>query len=261
MSDDKKTKFPDYGEFDEIEGVLSEDFIDSVESEFFVVDTIPEKDIKSLEKEVQKLKKKKIVNDENGFNYESKCRCCNLALEDPDIHKLYLVSNQKPGTVKKYIEEKYNETIKWDSIKRHMDQHFLPVYDAVSYKRKENLLNIKKWIKEREDAALPSRLDAMEEMLYQKYENIFIKSCDQGIPLQEDAFIGKNLASIANTLMKIQEFKWTMLGSNKTPEEMQKIYTEAVKGLIQRVINKIPDENQKKEIMFLIQKEFNSGGL
>lgn len=261
MSEDKNKKFPDYGECDEIEGILSEDFIDSIESEFFVVEKIPEKDIKNLEKDVEKLKKKKAISDENGFKYESKCRCCNLALEDPEIHKVYLASDQKPGTVRKYIEEKYNENIKWDSIKRHMEQHFLPVYEPLSYKRKENLLSIKKWIKEREDAALPNRLDAMEEMLYQKYENIFIKSCDQGIPLDQDAFIGKNLASIANTLMKIQEFKWTMLGSNKTPEEMQKIYTEAVKGLIQRVISKIPDENQKKEIMFLIQKEFNSGGL
>lgn len=239
--------------------VLSGDFLDSVGGEVFVFDNIPEKEVKNLEKDINRIKKRKALEADQGFLFEPKCHCCNLAVDDPEIHHVWLQNRQKVGPVQRYIIEKYGKKIKYESIDKHMKEHFIPIYDEVSYQRRENLLNIKRWIKEREDTIYPNRLQAFEEMLIQKIENVFIRSQNQPIELEMMAL--KSLTSAGAVLVKIQEHKLAILGQNKSPEEMQKTMTEFVKGLLYKVLEKAPDEKTKKEWAAMFQKILANGNL
>ena len=246
-----------YDEEEPLSGALGGDFVDSIEGESFVFGTVPDREIKNLEKDIQKLKQKKALEAEHGFHYEAKCKCCNIAVDDVNIHKIWLKSGQKTGSVQTYIVEKYGKKIKYDSIKRHMMEHFLPVYDEISYKRKENLLSIRRWIKEREDEIYPNKLQTFEEMIMQKMENVFIRSQNQS--LEAELITLKTMASAGSVLLKIQEHKLQMLGSNKTPEEMQRLMTEYVKGLLSKILEKAPDEKTRKEWAVQFQKELSNG--
>lgn len=242
---------------DDIADALGALFADSIEAESLCIDDVSEKDMKNLEKDVQKLRKKKALEAEHGFHYEPKCYCCNLAIDDPDIHKIYLLSKQRPGAVQKYISEKYGKKVKWESVDTHMKDHFLPVYDEISYKRRDHLLNVKRWIKEREDSIYPSKLAVLEEIMMQKAENIAIRSSGQ--PVEIEIMASKVIPSLASAIVKIQDFRLQMVGSNKSPEEMNKITQEAFKGLVQKALENLPEQDRLR-LASLIQKQISGGG-
>jgi flagellar biosynthesis/type III secretory pathway protein FliH len=51
-----------------------------------------------------------------------------------------------------------------------------------------------------------------------------------------------------------------MMGINKSPEEMQKTMTEMVKSLLQKTLDKFP-EDDKKRLMAAIQQQMSGGGM
>jgi hypothetical protein len=243
-----------------ITGSLGQGFLDSEEANLFDFEecNVSEIQERSLEKDIVKIKKTKAIAQENGFNFEPRCRCCNLALEDPEIHNIWLSSKQKATQVQKYIKEKHNIQLHFDSISKHMKEHFMPVYDEFSYQRRENLLNLKKFSKERQEAIYLNKIDSAEEMIMQKIENIYIRS-NRDQPLEVEMMALKTITAAAAALVKIQEHKLNIIGQNKSPEEMQKIMQEYVKGLLYKVLEKAPDEDTKKAWTIMFQNLMKGG--
>jgi len=224
---------------------MGEDIVKNYED---YVDLNPQKvstrEIESLEREIDTIRTKKAEEGEHGFSFRSNCRVCQLAIDDPQIHKIYLMTRYSPTEVKKYIFEKYGKEIRWDQVKNHMDQHFMPIYREVDYKRKEKLTELREAIREREKSTLPNRLMELEEILMQKAEELVVYSNPKNI--DQNLAISKVLKNLSDAVVKIQDFKLKMLGMDQSSEESKQTLNKIFQKKLEMVLSKLSPEDQIK---------------
>lgn len=241
----RASKFVNNDDLDILRESMGEDIVKNYE-EF--TDLNPQKvstrEIESLEKEIDTIRTKKAEEGEHGFSFRSNCRVCQFAIDDPQIHKLYLMTKYSPTEVKKYIFEKYAQEIRWDQVKNHMDQHFMPVYREVDYKRKEKLTALREAIREREKSTLPNRLMELEEILMQKAEELVVYSSPKNV--DQNMAVSKVLKNLSDAVVKIQDFKLKMLGMDQSSEESKQTLNKIFQKKLEMVLSKLSPEDQIK---------------
>lgn len=215
-------------------------------------------EIKDAETMVALITKRQTDNDICGFVYKSKCRCCNYALNDPEIHSVYLIHDFSIQPVVDYINEKYGDTppIVWEQVKNHMTNHFLPKYKEVEFKRKKFITDIRKRLrdKEKEKGKSYTRIAELHEILYSKIEELCIYS-----DIKNDKQNRENARVIAQLTVAIKslyELEYKMMGMDEDPEEYKARIQNMLKLQLNAILQRMPEEKQK-EFMDYIYKQNN----
>lgn len=202
------------------------------------------KELDSLEKEVERIREKQAKNKEYGFIYKKKCRVCNIAYEDPNIHKIFLMSRHKYSSISQYVQQKYGITVRVEQVANHIKKHFLPIYKENSYKRKEIQQLTRESIREREGGSVPDRLVELEEIMMMSVEEISAYKNPKNVDQNINAL--KTITAAASTIVKIQEYRLKLLGLNLTPEEAKHQMNALIRKKFEKVLMQLSPDDQDK---------------
>lgn len=234
-------------DFDSIADSIPVSMPNIVEGNSFPVTTkLSPKEIDSVEEEIEDVRTLKAKQGDFGFNFRPSCILCQLAYNDPHIHKLYILENFSPTPIMKYIEQVHQRPIKWEQVKNHMDKHFMPIYDELAHRRKEHLKLIKKALREREASSAEERLDMDEEVVNQTIQDIKAKTNPNN--MREYLEASKVVATLMNSKMKVLELRLKMSGMGQSAEEQENTANAKAMEKFQMIWDVLDEENRRKAV-------------
>ena len=208
---------------------------------------IDNQELQSIENEISDVRCDKAKLGTFGFSYKSNCVVCNIAYNDPLIHKIYLAESCSPSQIVKYIEQTHHQTVNYRQVKVHMDCHFMPTYDELAIKRKDYITTIKNGIKERSGLTIKERLDIDEAISMQTIEDIKVKT-NPSVNMREYLEGAKVVNTFIATNIKIRELRVKIDGMGQTPEEMENQVNAKVKEKFQELWDSLDEETRDKAI-------------
>ena len=215
---------------------------------------VSEKEIVRVETELDNVRKKQAENSTFGFIYRSNCRTCEYALNDPDIHQLYLDHNFSIQPVVDFINEKYvpDVTIKWDQVKSHMENHFMPKYKEADVKRKEFYKMLNQRLRDKEKKSV-ARLDELTEIMYMKVEELFIYTDAKDVRSNRET--AKVISQLALAMKGVYELQLKMLMGDDDPEEQKKKITNLMKAKFASILQSMPQEKREEFMEYMNKKD------
>lgn len=217
---------------------------------------VTENEVRDIERKVDKLRRIESEKASLGFFYVGNCKLCQIAYNDPDLHRVLVEDNLRPRSVIQYCKEVHGLDVKHNSVRSHIDKHFLPKYKEMENNRRNYRLAIHRGMKEREKHSLPFRMAEQEEILIQLQENIMIKSesllnSSDRNDLREYTNCAKVISQLAGARNTIWTTLLKVMGMDQSPEESQNFITNLVSAKIEQALNKLPEEEKRKFIMLM----------
>lgn len=180
------------------------------------------------------------------YHYDNDCRVCSLALEDPGIHRMYLVNNRQSQAVQQYINERYTDVqVSWNVIDNHLRNHFEPAYDAPEFKRRNFAESIKEAAKLRFQTPPEEQMAAVAEIVMQTVEDLAVKK--SAIQDTETHIkIASTIATLANAHVKVIESKTKIEESKTDSEDIEAKVNQLVFERLKMITDNVSDSAQQE---------------
>ena len=210
---------------------------------------ISDEEVKAIETQLDKVKKKQAENGEYGFLFRPNCKTCQFAFDDPHIHEIYLMTNESPTPVINYIREKYGKELQWGQVDNHMKEHFMPKYKEVDVKRKQFLNGIRQRIREKEAKKPGNRIAELHEILFSKIEELCIFTDIKNDKMNREN--AKVVSQLSMTIKALYELEFKVLGLNESPEEQKKRIQNMFQAQLDTMIERIPADKRQEFMDYL----------
>jgi hypothetical protein len=207
------------------------------------------KEVKEVELKLDRLRREESERANPGFFYKSKCKICNLALNDPDLHRYVISTNFVPQKLANYCVEIHGDPVKWDQASNHINKHFIPKYRELEFKRKEFQLMCKRMMRQKEKTSLPMRMAEAEEQLNMIGENLLVTADPNDRKDYRESV--RAWASVMAVRKQVWEVMLKVMGMEQNPEEMQRIMHNAMQEKLRQALDLLPEEDRKRMIGLL----------